>query len=242
MPQVLAKTRKSPDTDPVILRAGLGEEYTMFSFLAAHPEIYHDFSRWMQVMSRMSQTKWYEIYPVRERLLAGLLPESVLLVDVGGSYGHDIASFHSKFPDAKGQLILQDLPKVIENGDSIDSAIKRMPHDFFTPQPVIGARAYFFRQIFHDWSDSDCRRILRNLRPAMKKGYSRLLINDQVIPEKNAPFVPVMLDMTMMTVLAAKDRSESQWTDLIESEGFKVTGFWTSAGGAEGFVEAMLDG
>jgi hypothetical protein len=241
VPEVLVKTRKSPDTDPVILKAGLGEEYTMFSFLASHPEIYHDFSRFMKTMSDFSQMKWYDMYPVRERLLEGLSPKSVLLVDVGGSYGHDIASFHSKFPDAVGQLILQDLPNVIENGDPIDSAIKRMAHDFFTPQPVLGARAYFFRQIFHDWSDSDCRRILQNLRPAMKKGYSRLLINDQVIPEKDAPFIPTMLDFTMMVVLASKDRSESQWTELIESEGYKVTGFWSSAGGAEGFVEAMLE-
>lgn len=242
MPEVLLRTRKSPDTDPVIFKEALGQEYTMFSYLAAHPDVYHDFSNWMGVMSRVSQTNWYDIYPVRERLLADAdsSPDSPLFVDVGGSYGHDIEDFRSRFPDAKGQLIVQDLPKVIDGITSLDPTIKRMHHDFFTPQPVIGARAYFFRQIFHDFSDTDCRRILQNLRPAMKKGYSRLLINDQVIPEINAPNVPVMLDMTMMNLLAAKDRSERQWNELMKSEGYEVLGFWSSAGGAEGFVEATL--
>lgn len=240
MPKVLSQTRKSPDTDPVIFKEAFGREYTMFSYLAANPSLYHDFSKWMGMMSRLSQTNWYDIYPVRERLLVDACGDSPLLVDVGGSHGHDIAKFRSQFPDAPGQLILQDLPNVLDGITDLDAAIRRMPHDFFTPQPVIGARAYFFRQVFHDFSDSDCRRILQNLRPAMKKGYSRLLINDQVIPERDAPYVPVMLDITMMNLLAAKDRSKTQWNELLESEGYVVVSFWSSANGAEGFVEASL--
>jgi hypothetical protein len=53
-------------------------------------------------------------YPVKERLLDGANADGVLLVDVGGNIGHDIAEFHSKHPEAPGRLILQDLQPVLD--------------------------------------------------------------------------------------------------------------------------------
>ncbi|KAG6354382.1 hypothetical protein INS49_004399 [Diaporthe citri] len=34
-----------------------------------------------------------------------------------------------------------------------DSRVELQVHDFFTPQPVKGARAYFTRSVLHDWPD-----------------------------------------------------------------------------------------
>lgn len=45
--------------------------------------------------------------------------------------------------------------------------------------PPSGAKAYFFKWIFHIWTDEPCRQVLRNLRPAMGPD-SRLLICDIV--------------------------------------------------------------
>lgn len=59
-----------------------------------------------------------------------------------------------------------------------------MEHDFFKPQPVKDADAYFFRLVFHDWPDQECTEILRNLVPALKNGAS-ILICDSVLPEPN---------------------------------------------------------
>lgn len=60
--------------------------------------------------------------------------------------------------------------------------VKFVAHDFLTEQPVHGADAYFFRCIFHNWSDKYCIQILRNLIPALKPG-AKIVINDNVLPQ-----------------------------------------------------------
>ena len=57
-----------------------------------------------------------------------------------------------------------------------------MAHDFFTEQPVKDADVYFFKWIFHDWSDKYSIKILRSLIPALKKG-SKIILNEYVIPQ-----------------------------------------------------------
>lgn len=65
-----------------------------------------------------------------------------LLVDVGGEIGHDLIAFKQKFPSLPGKLIVQDIPVVIEAVQDLPSGIEAMKHDFLTPQPVKGAKAY----------------------------------------------------------------------------------------------------
>ena len=78
-------------------------------------------------------------YPVIERLAEGAKADkdAVLLVDVGGSNGHDLEQFHKKHPDVPGRLVLQDLPDIIAQAKP-SAPIEATVHDFFTPQPVKG--------------------------------------------------------------------------------------------------------
>lgn len=77
-------------------------------------------------------------FPVLD-LVTGLKNEDdVLLVDVGGSIGHDLSEFHRKWSQTPGRLVLQDLPDVVDKAVSLPSRIQAMPHDFFTEQPVKG--------------------------------------------------------------------------------------------------------
>lgn len=75
-----------------------------------------------------------DFYPVQELLVKGARTDedAVLLVDVGGSLGHDIEEFHRKHPTALGRLVLQDLPAVIGQIERIDPAIEPTAYDFFT--------------------------------------------------------------------------------------------------------------
>jgi hypothetical protein len=80
-------------------------------------------------------------FPVEERLIQGFdnSPEAALLVDIGGSVGHDLELFHKYYPRAPGKLILQDLPAVIGDiGNGLSPAITPMEHDFHAEQPVKG--------------------------------------------------------------------------------------------------------
>lgn len=60
-----------------------------------------------------------------------------------------------------------------------------MQHDFFIPQPVRDADVYFIRKCFHNYNDTDCKRILQALVPALAccPTGTPLLINDIVLPE-----------------------------------------------------------
>ena len=89
---------------------------------------------------------WHEWYDVEGSLLADFDTSrgSTLLVDVGGGKGHDLQAFHAAFgkPGWADQrmLVLQDLPHVVNaipDGE-LPSSVLKMPHDFFTEQPVKG--------------------------------------------------------------------------------------------------------
>ena len=88
---------------------------------------------------RSTRKFWADWFPVEKELITGFSggAENVLLVDVGGGNGHDLESFLSLFPRAKGHLVLQDLPGTISNLDEKEG-IRAMAHDFFTPQPIKG--------------------------------------------------------------------------------------------------------
>lgn len=51
---------------------------------------------------------WVDWFPVQRRVLDGIDPEKVLLVDVGGGKGHDVLAFQARFP-GRGRLVVQDL-------------------------------------------------------------------------------------------------------------------------------------
>ena len=76
--------------------------------------------------------------------------------------------------------------------------------------------------ILHDWPDDHCVKILQNTASAMKPGYSKILISDVVLPDKGATAWPTESDFAMMSLLAAMERSASQWTNLLERAGLKV--------------------
>lgn len=91
---------------------------------------------------------FYPVPTLTEGLNIG--DNDVLLVDVGGSIGHDLSEFRRKWPDVPGRLILQDLLEPIEKAKTINLSpgIEPMVHDFFTEQPVKGIVALFYSLSF----------------------------------------------------------------------------------------------
>ncbi|KAI1127812.1 S-adenosyl-L-methionine-dependent methyltransferase [Nemania abortiva] len=156
--------------------------------------------------------------------------------------GHDLLAFNTKHP-GRGRLVLQDLPPVINATGSVDPGIEKMRYDFFTEQPVKGARAYLYHHILHDWSDDKCLEILRKVKQAMKPGYSKLLICEMIMLEKRASTFYAILDMTMMAFNGGMERAESQWEDLMTRAGLEVTKIWHSPQeGVDDIVEVMAEG
>ena len=61
----------------------------------------------------------------------------MFLVDVAGGKGHDVSSLRARFPNLPGRLVLQDLPRTLEDLTPRDG-IEIMPHNVFTEQPIKG--------------------------------------------------------------------------------------------------------
>jgi hypothetical protein len=93
--------------------------------------------------------------------------------------------------------------------------------------------------IFHDWPVEDCKRILRNLKPAMRPGYSKLLVTDAIIPDMGATLLHTTLDLAMMSI-SAEEKSESVFRDILASEGFVIKKVWNSVKGVDSVIEAEI--
>ena len=196
---------------------------------------------------RANRPYWGDWFPVRERILndTSTDPERPLLVDIGGGRGHDLLAFKDRFPDAPGKLVLEDLPGVIDEVRGIQNLSKdyrfdTVPYDFFTQvQPVQGSRMYYFKHVLHDWSDEKATIMFNNLKPAMQPGYSKLLIEEYILPDHNASQISCLTDIGVMVFCSGLERTRQQWTRLLTSVGFRILEFWLQSSGL-GVIEVDL--
>ncbi|KAM0719636.1 hypothetical protein Q7P37_003767 [Cladosporium fusiforme] len=154
----------------------------------------------------------------------------VLFVDVGGGFGHQCIDLRRLNPDLKGHMITQDLPLVhnmLDNKDDLKALdIEPMTHDFMEPQPVQGAKAYYLRNVIHNWNDTASELILKQVRQALAED-SVVMIDDVVMPQARATWKQASMDIAMMTMLAATERTEEQFRELLLRAGLELRDVWT---------------
>lgn len=166
---------------------------------------------------------WVSSYPVEKEVGDfKAASDSALLVDIGGGFGQHSVFFKNKFPHIPGRIIVQDIPSTLAHAPKVDG-IEFTAHDFFTRQPVCGAKFYYLRHIMHDWTDEDCIRILSNIIPAMGPE-SLILIDDVVLPDTKVPWQVAIMDISISACLGGIERSKEDWTKLLEQAGLKVVG------------------
>lgn len=92
---------------------------------------------------------WTDVYDTNLVVQDADLSDSgpALFVDIGGAHGLDSARFLAKHPElpTSAKIVVQDLPEVVSTHakETLSPRIQRMAYDFFQPQPLLGARAYF---------------------------------------------------------------------------------------------------
>jgi O-methyltransferase domain len=124
-----------------------------------------------------------------------------------------------------GRFIVQGLPETIKNAPKTEG-IEYEAHDFFTEQPIKGARAYYIRQCLHNWPKEECVAVLSNLAAAMKQGYSKLFVHELIVPQHQAGTWMVTQDFNMMTLCGTEERTEDQWRELLAEVDLKVSGIY----------------
>lgn len=189
---------------------------------------------------------WTDVYDTNIIVQDADLSNSgpALFVDIGGGHGLDSARFLAKHPElpTSAQIVVQDLPEVVSTHakQTLGPRIKRMAYDFFQPQPLLGARVYFVHAVPHDWPDGDCKRIFHNVKAAMRKGYSKLLIYEIVMPSEGATSMMTTLDLQLMNTTSGYERTEKDWSNLLGESGFRIVGISRHPRAVESVIEAEL--
>ena len=98
------------------------------------------FDRFFSMRAQKTHFSVWNIYPV-ETMLKDASAE-VLVVDIGGGRGHDLAALIHQHPHyASARFVLQDLPRTIDGiaPGALPQNIEQQVYDFFSgPQPVKG--------------------------------------------------------------------------------------------------------
>lgn len=147
------------------------------------------------------------------------------VVDIGAGYGPMLIEILRKHPKTRG--ILFDQPHVataarqrlVEAG--VADRCATVGGDFFVEVPQ-GGDAYIMSLLLHDWNDERTRTILQQCRKAIPS-HGKLLIVELVLPAGQEPFFGKWLDLHMMVLLGAAERTGSEFETLLKDTGFKLT-------------------
>ncbi|MGH3643985.1 MAG: methyltransferase [Mycobacterium sp.] len=147
--------------------------------------------------------------------------EARLAVDVGGADGAFVASLLATHEQMHGVVL--DLPQVMAGVVSesrrrgLTDRMTGMQGDFFEEVPP--ADIYLLKFILHDWDDESCKRILSNIRAAMRPE-SRLFIVEMTADEGSLE--AAMMDMGMLTAFTGQERESRHLGSLVTASGLRL--------------------
>jgi hypothetical protein len=151
-------------------------------------------------------------------LSSGLLDQPGVIADIGGGYGHLLNAILDANPQATG--ILFDLPHVtVQVPARADGRLELHPGDFFT-DPLPSFETAVLMQVIHDWNDTAANAILRAVRTATDQG-GKLVLFENVIDD-DTPDPARVLDIVMLSVTGGKERSTTQFRQLLAASGFHL--------------------
>ncbi|MEV6179108.1 methyltransferase [Streptomyces sp. NPDC052016] len=147
------------------------------------------------------------------------------VVDVVAGRGHLLAGILKQSPNVKGvlydsEVATVDSPALFEAAGVADRLT--IEHGGYLDKLPSGGDAYLFKHIIHDFSEADAVTALRNAREAISPD-GKLLVIEYVLPENNERHLGHTIDLWLMLMLGAQDRTLAEYTELFAKAGFKVT-------------------
>jgi hypothetical protein len=187
-----------------------------FTYLEQHPEAAAVFNQYMGERGDYRHTALAAAYD-----FSGMH----LVIDVGGGHGAALSAILQANPALRG--VLFDLPPVAAGAQDhlaaagVADRCDTVGGDFFAAVPA-GGDAYLLSGVLHDWDDERALQILRNCRRVMA-GHSKLLVQELIMPEGNAPSPAKLVDVMMLTFLGGQQRTEAEFRTLYAKAGFQLT-------------------
>ncbi|MBB3604166.1 hypothetical protein FHT40_003827 [Mycolicibacterium sp. BK556] len=187
----------------------------IFEYLADEPELAEIFN------AAMTGVSDFAIAPV---IAAYDFSCFSTIADIGGGHGRLLAAILESASQTKG--VLFDLPQVVAKAPAllrkhqVERRVQIVGGSFFDSAPA-GADAYVLKHVIHDWPDEDAVRILRTVRAAAHPG-ARILLVEFVIPEHARNFHGKWVDLEMLVVADARERTASEYSRLLSQAAFRL--------------------
>lgn len=217
---------------PYELHAWAEAPHTLKTGEAAFPN-YFDQTMWAWLEQHPADSAQFN--DTMRRRTSGLLasglpeydwPEHGTVVDIGGGNGLLLERLLTYCPGMHG--VVFDLPHVVsEATDRLGAAgladrVEVVGGDFFADPIPPGHEFYVMANVLHDWNDADSVRILHSVRRAAGSE-SRLLLFESVLGDDDRVELGKMVDLHMMVLLGAKERTTAEWDELLGAGGFALT-------------------
>jgi orsellinic acid C2-O-methyltransferase len=192
--------------------------------LGDRPDVARSFARTMRANTE----------PVAGELLEiGVVPAAGCIADLGAGDGTLLAALLRREPGLRGIALEQpaladSVRRTIAEFELADRC-EIVVGDLRTHVPR-GAALYMLKSVIHNWNDDDAVRILRNCKSALGAN-ARLLIIERALES-------AILDLTMLVLFGARDRTPSEYAALATDAGLAVTRTLTTRSGLM-VLEAM---
>ena len=151
-------------------------------------------------------------------------------MDVGGGSGELIGAVATRYRHIRGTVF--DLSRCAEAANAhlaklgIDDRASFVAGDFFDLFVPAIADGLILKSVIHDWNDALSCTILRNCRRAIPEEGTLLLVERLMpaSPEVDADHKSHALsDLNMLRGPGGMERTETQYRDLLEKTGFRMT-------------------
>ncbi|MCO5971432.1 acetylserotonin O-methyltransferase [Actinoallomurus soli] len=188
-----------------------------YEFLMANPEYAGVFFQGMRSMSD----------PETDPVLAAYdFSRFRTIVDVVGGRGALLAGILSRAPRSHGVLYdsessTADAPQVFEAA-GVAERVTIKNGTFFDKLPA-GADAYVLKHILHDFQEPECLTVLKNVREAMASD-GKVLVIEYVLNGNNERHIGNIIDLWLLLLLGARERTLPEYTELFAKAGLKVVG------------------
>jgi hypothetical protein len=187
---------------------------TLWEHLAAHPEEEAGFARTMHELTLLAAPLIIAAYP---------WPEEGTVCDVGGGIGSMLAEVLRARHGLRGVLVDQPGPLAASGeylaGRGVGDRVRAVEGDLFSGFEA-PADLYLLKDVLHDWDDSQCGTILRNVRSAARPG-ARVLILEWLQEPNRAAFPVSVSDLMMLAQTEGRQRSAAEHRALGAAAGFR---------------------
>jgi hypothetical protein len=147
------------------------------------------------------------------------------IVDVTGGRGGLLAGILSQAPGSHGVLYdsefaTADAPSVFEAA-GVGGRVTIENGTCFDKLPA-GADGYVLKHVLHDFPEPECLAVLKNVRDAIAPD-GKLLLIEYVLDGNNERHIGNIIDLWLLLLLGAKERTLPEYTELFAKADLKVT-------------------